>query len=1058
MRRNAHKSLPKVSAARSRANQALYKKARDFYRAGGQFERAGNVKKATEFYRKADQLLRRADASGWLAGPVGRLPNPVQPIPLFCSDCDRPLDRATAQQLHDRRWVCPRCKEKAIRARQAKDQARLFEDQESLFRNPGRVPNVEGYRDAVGVFHPIRADKEHYNEFAAGDFSTPAERREKKAKHDSLKSAAFYAESNAKAAKQFRKKARSLSQFVRASGGIAYKARQRGSKGSELRTKRGTITELGMLSPTETGTTGLLNKTNRRGTHDAERMMDAANVEGYRDRNGHQFRNIGDFIAAVSEDAAGTHKIYTIEDLSDYGNVINPAPPLNEWDFDDAADEEEAFSLGSKAARTLGHARRAHRTAARFFFVTWYSPLRGKRTGFVRPIEAHSAADAKRQAKAMITNDPKATNFVAKEAKHNPAKAGYQWQHSDGETKTRVFATKAEATQACRIALKDFGRTAMRRWKLRKVKVNPTVSQKISQLRREGVPQKQAVAVALSEKRAGKVNPKRGGHPYDPSDMNAAVAYAAKTRALFEAGKVRQAWDHYRSDPNGTNVAAWRSLEKFTEMMRKHASKNPGRKRSYITLPEDTPRARLLMSSLARWDREAKTSGPSPFAADRRLYDDSVKELEAMERKALKALKQNPKEWRVRIGEADQNSEGLPSYYVETIDGKRGAIFSMNRGGHWRLIDNTLTRDEANEAHALVDIRHDQDWPKRPPMVVANPSEQHIDAGHVTIVNPAQQDTGPFRGGAGGFRLKDDVIDKKTGRPAFIFSWLIGKKGDPHWVRIVFTDGVGISIADRSIKDLTLVKSNPGLVDLAANLQAADFVQKYIGGGKRRRNNPVDWNNIARFNFTFAIPGGAWLEDASGNRNWFAWDAIDTHMGTAWRKRQLQKQGSFTGTWIDVDNSIARKPIKRNPSIKALSQTFQGKANGHVSEYKAANSAPSDLARIGKLVFLKLSGGKQTRVPGGMVAVDSKGKLWLTAKRAPVFTKKAKPGTMLDFGPVDQICYETAKAHIESGRTTEYVHKFGEDGGKRPHLLVDAEGMPILRGGDYQIKSEGIVN
>lgn len=44
--------------------------------------------------------------------------------------------------------------------------------------------------------------------------------------------------------------------------------------------------------------------------------------------------------------------------------------------------------------------------------------------------------------------------------------------------------------------------------KARKAKANPakkTVSQKVSQLTREGYPQKQAVAIALSEKRAGKV-------------------------------------------------------------------------------------------------------------------------------------------------------------------------------------------------------------------------------------------------------------------------------------------------------------------------------------------------------------------------------------------------------------------------------------------------------------------------------------------------------------------------------------------------------------------------
>jgi len=154
-------------------------------------------------------------------------------------------------------------------------------------------------------------------------------------------------------------------------------------------------------------------------------------------------------------------------------------------------------------------------------------------------------------------------------------------------------------------------------------------------------------------------------------------------------------------------------------------------------------------------------------------------------------------------------------------------------------------------------------------------------------------------------------------------------------------------------------------------------------------------------------------------------------------------------------------PRKRskNPSVNELAQTFQGKVSGAVSEYKAANAAPSDLARIGKLVFLKLRDvRRQIAAPGAMVAVDTKGKLWLTSTRAPMFNNKAKPGTVNDFGEVEKICYLTAKAHVGNGELTEYVHEFGEDGGARPHLLVDAEGMPILQGGAYRIEKAGIVN
>jgi hypothetical protein len=62
----------------------------------------------------------------------------------------------------------------------------------------------------------------------------------------------------------------------------------------------------------------------------------------------------------------------------------------------------------------------------------------------------------------------------------------------------------------------------------------------------------------------------------------------------------------------------------------------------------------------------------------------------------------------------------------------------------------------------------------------------------------------------------------------------------------------------------------------------------------------MNWQAIKRFNFTFAIPGGAWLEDASGYVNWEAFSTIEKHLGKAWIDRQLRKQGMFTGCWVEV--------------------------------------------------------------------------------------------------------------------------------------------------------------
>jgi hypothetical protein len=61
--------------------------------------------------------------------------------------------------------------------------------------------------------------------------------------------------------------------------------------------------EIKRLGYKETGTTGLINQHARQGSHkqSAEYVMDAANVEGYRDRHGERFTSIGDFLSAVED-------------------------------------------------------------------------------------------------------------------------------------------------------------------------------------------------------------------------------------------------------------------------------------------------------------------------------------------------------------------------------------------------------------------------------------------------------------------------------------------------------------------------------------------------------------------------------------------------------------------------------------------------------------------------------------------------------------------------------------------------------------------------------------
>ena len=70
----------------------------------------------------------------------------------------------------------------------------------------------------------------------------------------------------------------------------------------------------------------------------------------------------------------------------------------------------------------------------------------------------------------------------------------------------------------------------------------------------------------------------------------------------------------------------------------------------------------------------------------------------------------------------------------------------------------------------------------------------------------------------------------------------------------------------------------------------------------------MDWNKIKRFNFTWAIPGGAWVEfgpylTGEGNKyvkEWVSFKIMQAAMGQEWIDRQMRKQGWMTGCWVEV--------------------------------------------------------------------------------------------------------------------------------------------------------------
>jgi hypothetical protein len=142
-----------------------------------------------------------------------------------------------------------------------------------------------------------------------------------------------------------------------------------------------------------------------------------------------------------------------------------------------------------------------------------------------------------------------------------------------------------------------------------------------------------------------------------------------------------------------------------------------------------------------------------------------------------------------------------------------------------------------------------------------------------------------------------------------------------------------------------------------------------------------------------------------------------------------------------------------NPSPASVFSEFRGKNATTKTKATAARGTPAVLAKLGGLQELHVR-GKRLRFNGrASLAADGRKKLHIVGAK---FARPNPPGEV-DYGEILSVVYRADKPHIEAG-TYDYKHHFGEDGGRKPHLVVDEEGYPIIEGGSYRITEDGIID
>lgn len=164
---------------------------------------------------------------------------------------------------------------------------------------------------------------------------------------------------------------------------------------------------------------------------------------------------------------------------------------------------------------------------------------------------------------------------------------------------------------------------------------------------------------------------------------------------------------------------------------------------------------------------------------------------------------------------------------------------------------------------------------------------------------------------------------------------------------------------------------------------------------------------------------------------------------------------------------------KKNPSAAAIREDFTGSPADWFTVEQEPHMPSGDYAQLGEVLALYVKPGRGTAVQqinfrSGerplLVSDESRRQLWLVggsqdvSNSLGVFGATAGEG-LIELGELRRIDYKQRKEHVPHPDHDEWRHELGEDSGVRPVLLFDMRHKRLLlRGGEYEVRPEGIVN
>jgi hypothetical protein len=162
-----------------------------------------------------------------------------------------------------------------------------------------------------------------------------------------------------------------------------------------------------------------------------------------------------------------------------------------------------------------------------------------------------------------------------------------------------------------------------------------------------------------------------------------------------------------------------------------------------------------------------------------------------------------------------------------------------------------------------------------------------------------------------------------------------------------------------------------------------------------------------------------------------------------------------------LPNSSQKRPT---PKQNSAYSDFQGRESTKVFEIVTPPGTPKRVWILGRLWELRVKGYGTLDLSRGVFYLCSderNNKLYIGGSRTARITDPVpgmKAGQLLPLGELTHVVYETEKSHLGDapGDPSPYIHRLGEEGGRRPMLAVDNEGYGYIEGGDYTITPLGI--